>query len=394
MFEILGSIAFLLALYLVECLVWLRHDTFAAVPTVFGNFQLKRPSRWLGSSRRGIILLNPFAPIGHYQIPDPAVIISPNGILAVGEDSHTLVHLPLDDVEGSGTDRAQRLQQHLRVVLEQGGWWEAIIADHGFLSSGSADDRRTKIKAKFAAMFDTAAIRKQTEQDEGRLAILSSLATIQLILLLIVLPSTLIFESASFDAVVVALTIVAVQVIIGVLYWFARRDLISEPWGWRTLHALGKIAYPPAGLRSADTLVQEKLAAIHPLAVAAALLTSRRFAAFAREYRRRQPYRPGGMPPAPDQDLADIKSAWAQLIDEQISDICAGRQISLEATRDPIPQSSESARSYCPNCRATYILESGFCADCLNVGLVALPTTESSTPTKNNSGRPKGPAAE
>ena len=80
----LESLLLILALiYLSECLVWVRRGALAFASWRGNRFGLRPPGTWMGNQRGGLLLSNPFPPLGTVLIvPDLPLSLAPAAVFA------------------------------------------------------------------------------------------------------------------------------------------------------------------------------------------------------------------------------------------------------------------------------------------------------------------------
>lgn len=343
---------------------------------MFGRHRIITPSARFGSDRGGLVLTNPAAPLGYYVIPDPLLEFTSDGSISIGSQDQRSGGVTCtgshDSQFGLSTTSHDRQPQDPAVSL----WWRVFPEVPQEFEPSPTELKLRGLPAGIEGIFDTAAVRECVQETENRLAVLVSLTLCQLLLLFVALPLSLVMEPRVFDLITVLAVIVVVQIAIGIAYWLARRASISESCLRRTFHALAKILYPPAGLRATDELARHQLAAFHPLAVAAGILTPRRFLRFVRGYRRRMFSLQKHSDTASLNGSSLRQTQWLRLLNGKIEEYCTQLGLRLEDTFEPMPSASADARSYCPRCSATYSRGTGYCADCPDVELVALPASD------------------
>src|SRR5437667_999813 len=119
----LESLLLILALsYLSECLVWVRRGALAFASWRGNRFGLRPPGTWMSNQRGGLLLSNPFPPLGTvFIVPDLPLSLAPAAVFAyssvcldaAGRPWHTGRHLAFEEVRNVDVDG--------RKVLVNGG---------------------------------------------------------------------------------------------------------------------------------------------------------------------------------------------------------------------------------------------------------------------------------
>ena len=110
----LESLLLVLALiYLSECLVWVRRGALAFGSWRGNRFGLRPPGTWMGNQRGGLLLSNPFPPLGTvFIVPNLPLSLAPAALFAyssvcldpAGRPWQTARHLSFDDVRNVAVD--------------------------------------------------------------------------------------------------------------------------------------------------------------------------------------------------------------------------------------------------------------------------------------------------
>jgi hypothetical protein len=313
-----GQVLFLVlvAIYLSDCLIWVRHDAVAFVAPSLRRWRLRRPSATFGNERGGVVLVNPLPPLGRiYVCP-----LVPAGLLP-----------------------------------ETPAWPE--------------EDSRPAAEAALARALDTEAVARgvaEQAQISGPLQISCNLLLAYL-LGLAPLAAWLHGLEATLGGILAGLALM-LALAVG-QWWLLHRKAFPERRFERRLHAFLMLIAPPGAIRAHDALSRDALAGFHPLAVARVLLPPQRFEAFARRTLLELRH------PEPGAELPGLQAPLLAACERLVRD--AG--LDLEALLAP-PAPEEGCRSYCPRCRTQYALNQGRCSECVEQLLVAFPQPLASRP--------------
>jgi hypothetical protein len=147
----------------------------------------------------------------------------------------------------------------------------------------------------------------------------------------------------------------------------AHRRLYPREGGARFRQTLSMALSPPAAARAPDLLLIDLFAGLHPMAVAAVVLSPREFTAYAGEMLRAIKHPLAEDLSEESQDIARWHERELLVAAEELASKC-GVDI-REAYAVPEAQ-SDSVVAWCPRCRMQYVNDAQTCADCPGVALV------------------------
>jgi hypothetical protein len=150
------------------------------------------------------------------------------------------------------------------------------------------------------------------------------------------------------------------------------RKFFRKSKGERWTQVIVQFLLPQHSMRALDFLSRRYLQRFHPLAVASVLLKERDFHKYAGAYYRDLLF------PVPFH-VADHEAARQalkyrdEILLPEVKIFLKGQGIDLAAELAPCADIEEEAKSYCPRCRAAYIIDNGICDDCGEKPAIPVP---------------------
>lgn len=364
----------LAALYLSECVTFVRKDALAVMRNWFAGWTVRCPSGLFGSQERGLILSNPVPPFGASLLaqawpfsPSPeglqayaALTIHPEGRTREGGP-----FIPWPEVAGLVVeDRVLRAGtvEIGRADSDAGARaWASMLGD---LAKAYPADREDALQRAIDRSFDrVAAMRRAQElEDAGRWV--RRLGIVLWLHLFVAVPVVVMLQGIVFTWPILALIMLLLMWTIAGLFFRAHVKLHPAASGERLQAVFLFTFLPTAAIRAVDYLSRATMAGLHPLAVAHALLDADAFKAHARKVLldARTPLKPENRAEDPRALAAEawyrgrLKTALERFVRQQGMDpetLCAA----------PAPRDA-SSKSYCPRCDAQYTLAEGTCSTC------------------------------
>jgi hypothetical protein len=391
------------AIYLWECILWVRRDAMAFLATWGDTWRPAHPSPSLGNQSGGLLFGHPLPLFGASILSQPwPMSISPEGVCA--RVSHTLD--PVGRPPQSGI--FHRFEQVRSVIsLDR----EVMINGAAFVRAASNSQarrlaglvrelaalppagRERAIRAALRGGFETQRISERLEEFRRRTRALRILCTAQFALLFGAAPAVVWFFGLASTWVWLLSGAVALHAAILITCARAYRALYPEDRAGRRSHLAVMALSPPAAIRARDLLARELLSGSHPLAVALVLCGREELQAFAARAVRdaRFPVADAG---ATEDRLSRSAEEWFHQAQRQALESFARESgLSVEELLAPPPRQDPAVASFCPRCHAQYRTQGASCPDCVSVPLMPLPPPAEASAGADRVAAPGAPAA-
>jgi len=373
----------LAAIYLTECMVWVRRGAVAFRGFWSRNWRLRHPEGVLANQRGAIVFANPLPPLDTVfvsaQFP---VSLSADGVYSYTAASINPGWRPpqlarfvrFSDLRSVDARQKQVLindELFLRAASTAAAWrWTKLLRE---LHQAPQSRREALIQKAVADSFDPQQIKTRLDEFSARAKTLRVLANLLFIFLFgIAAPLAWAYGLRHVGLYLLAGLLVQ-TVTIALLFRRAHLALYTDADEERFTRFLTMLLAPPTAIRAVDLLGRRLLEQFHPIAVAQVLCAPANFQRFARGalLDLRYPF----IPVTPTDDAGAVRvEEWFRL--EIIAAVeRAARQAGLNPAKfaQP-PQPTERAhRGYCPRCLAQFITTEGTCADCGGRPLLPLP---------------------
>ena len=367
----------LVALYLAECLVWLRRGTVGFV-NVWGlrrtRWFLRHPGGTLANQRGAVTFANPLPPFGTIFFGQPA----PLSLSAEAAFAYTAACLnptwrPTQTTRLVRFDEIKSIHGDGRKVLVNGQLFlkamspfvaRRVMKELRELSESPAGRREEIIRRALAASFDESAARVRVEEFQKQSTTLRALANSLFFFLYLLAP--LFVWRFSFLNVVwwLGAGLLAHTVSIALVFRRAHGRLYPGGHEERFTPFLTMLLAPPSAIRAADALGKHLLEDFHALTVAKVLLVPDDFRRFARRalLDLRQPMFP--VCPVNDPLAVQAEESFRALLQNEAEKFVRGTGLNLEQLLRPPVRSEASHTAYCPRCEAQFITVASVCSDC------------------------------
>jgi hypothetical protein len=371
----LESLLLVLALiYLSECLVWVPRGALAFGSWRGIRFGLRTSGTWMGNQRGGLLLSNPFPPVGTvFLVPDLPLSLAPTALFAyssacldpAGRPWQTTRHLSFKQVRKVGVDGRKVLvngELFLKVASTFSARWLAESLRR--IGKTPEHERAAAIKQMLEESLDTerlAARWRVFQTCAWPIRILSN--GLFVYLFLVVAPLILRFGFGQFGLWLLV-GMFAQTIPIALLFRRAHQSLYPDAGEERLKPFLTMLLAPPAAIRAPDLLARHLLEHFHPLAVARVLCSPARFKSFARQtlLDLRYPL----LPVCPTNEPEPLATEqWFRTARREAAENFV-QQAGLnpdELTAMPGP-TEPANQSFCPRCGAQFVTRTGTCADC------------------------------
>ena len=367
----------LVALYLAECLVWLRRGAVGFF-NVWGlrrtRWSLRHPGGTLANQHGAVTFANPLPPLGTIFFGQQA----PLSLAAEAAFAHTAACLnptwrPTQTARLVRFDEIKSITRDGRKVLINGQLLlkstssfiaRRVVKELRELRESPVEGREGIIRRALAVSFDESAARDRVEKFQKQSATLRALAN-SLFLFLYVLAPLLVWRFAFLNVVwwLVA-GLLAHTVTIAFLFRRAHGRLYPGGHEERFTPFLTMLLAAPSAIRATDALGKHLLEEFHALTVAKVLLRPEEFRQFAR--RALLDLRHPMFPVCPVHDPLAVKTeeSFRVLLKSEAEKFIRGSGLNLEELLRPPARSEAIHTAYCPRCEAQFVTDESVCADC------------------------------
>jgi hypothetical protein len=372
--ELEGLLLVLTLIYLSECLVWVRRGALA-----FGNawgkqFRIRHPGALLGNQRGGLLLANPLPPLGTVFLcpcfplsfsPDAAFAYSSSCLNPAGRPAQTARCLPFQEIRAVGVD-GRNVLLNGSIFLRAASSFSARHCGEWLrrLQKLPRPGRAETIKRMIRDSFAADVIARQVEEFRRRARPIRFLSNgLFVYLFLAVVPLLWRFGFGPFGLWLLA-GMLAQTVTIACLFRRAHGALYPGGEEERFTPFLTMLLAPPTAIRAPDLLGRHLLERFHPLAVARVLCPPPVFKGFAREWLLDLCY--PLLPVCPTNDPAALAAEqWFRAAQrEAVERFVRQADLDPDALTAPPEPAEPTNRSYCPRCRAQFVMGEGRCEDC------------------------------
>jgi len=350
--EYFALLAILGAVYALECSIllptgalwlhapWLRNGTLGPGPGA------------IGLRGRFLMGVNPLPPFGEsFLLCDLPFRASPDAVRLDG----TAEFVSWESIDGSALAR-------LRDLLEQRGFErEAIefwLSSLRSLAAAPPKVRRGELEGLWSRRFALKEAHARVSEVRTHTRSARMLGSLQWIMIAFGIPLVVVVERARASAVPVFSLVVCVHLALVWLGRLSHGDLYGrdQPWRETAMHLVS----PLHAMRVAEHVGREALLPFDPQAALLAAGRPEQFLEAARgQYRELQDEPPGEC----------VHSRWWRSARQRAHSGLL-REVRINPAHfDLAVRGDESARSFCPNCRALYAEPAGFCSECTDVAL-------------------------
>ena len=376
----------LIALYLAECLVWLRRGAVGFF-NVWGlrrtRWGLRQPGSTLANQHGAVTFANPLPPFGTIFFgQQPPLSLSADVAFAhtaaclnpTWRPTQTARLVRFDEIKSIMRDgRKVFVNEQLFLKAMSPFVARRVVTGLRELREAPAKRREEIIRRALAASFDEAAARARVEEFHQQSETLRALAN-SLFVFLYVLAPLLVWRFGFLNVVwwLVA-GLLAHTVTIAFLFRRAHDRLYPGGHEERFTPFLTMLLAPPSAIRATDALGKHLLEDFHALAVAKVLLRPEDFRAFAHRVilDLRHPIFP--VCPSADPTAMKTEESFRTLLRGEAEKFVSRSGLNLEELLRPPARSEAVHTAYCPRCEAQFTSAKSICADC--GGRAAVPWT-------------------
>lgn len=376
-------------LYLYECLHIVPLASVAFQALWLGRFQGLRPSAVGLLKGRGMLLGMPLPPLGTLHITERWPLApGPLGVALESEGGDKGPTKAKDD--GQETDaeagaetgttiswdalgpvKVEGVVVHvgalppLRMASERGARsFAAFLREAG---ASKDKERGPRIERALADRFDVAAVRDRRRQYRRSTWALALCTNLLFLTIFAGVPLIVYTELGTRWYVILGVALVAWLL----TPWLLRRALQAcfARADWPPMsRQVSLLLSPVSAIRAQDLVAQHLLIDFDPLAVAAVLLRPERFAERVREELAELLY--GA--PASGEAEEETRVWFRERRRRAVRRLAKEQGVDPEALFQPPPREDEGCQTFCPRCRAQYLLPEGVCASCHEIRLLPL----------------------
>lgn len=376
-------LAILSALYLYECLQIVPLASVAFQALWPGRFQRLRPSALGLLKGRAMLLGMPLPPLGTLHVTEHwPLALGPEGVALEREASGKGLGKDEGQEAGTGTAVSWDALGPVKVdgaVVHVGSLPPLRMASEGgarafaaFLRETGAckeKERGARIERALAGRFDVAAVRERRRQYRRSTWALRLCTNLLFLTIFAGVPFIVFTELGTRWYAILGVALAAWLL----TPWFLRRALKAcfARADWPPMsRQVALLVSPVSAIRAPDLVAQHLLAEFDPLAVAAVLLGRERFAELVREELAELLY---GIP-TPGEVEDETRRWFHERRRRAVQRLAKEQGVDLEGLFQPPPREDEGCRTFCPRCRAQYVLTEGVCASCQDLRLLPLDT--------------------
>jgi hypothetical protein len=371
------------AIYLFECAVWIGRSGVAFDRSWGKDWRFRHPGTILGNPHGALFLANPLPPLGSVFLSYPwPITLSPHGIVSLtasainpgGQPPQTLRYVTYEEA---------------RQITAQGK--KVFINDSLFVKASSApvarnlaawlrelralpeNKRSSAIKQKAMDSLDTESVRKRWNDFQASGQRLRGLGNLLFWSLFAAAPLLLWRFGFKQAGLAVAGGLLVQTCTLGWHFWRTYGALFPGQTDERFVPFLTMLLAPPTAIRAHDLLGRHLLESFHPLAVAQVLCRPAEFERLATRalLDLHYPLQLEAWKAAPRVAAA---LDWFRQVLQQGSEKLLHRA-GLEPSKllQPPARTERANQTFCPRCRAQFIVAQGTCEECGGRSLQPLP---------------------
>jgi hypothetical protein len=375
----------LLALYLLECAVWVPRGSAALISKASGEAKLRFPRQGVSNNRGGLVL-GPLVPGSGavFVVPQWPVSIGPEGALAWVAESLELEQRAhqngllarFDDTQPAKADaRDVMVGDAVLATTASAGLARRVAEAIEKVRGAPGKKRKAVLDSILTEHVDVEIARRRAEEvwSATRALRWASLAL-----------AGIVFAGAPAAVMGFGLEVVWLPVLIAVyaatwtcaaLFFRAHKKVSPgarlERIGQTILFAI----YPIGAIRATDAIGRSALHGVHPLAAAVALAPPEQQRDLAAHLLRdaRFPRRPVCLNEDPAAEA--IEAFFREALLRHLTKLAEKAGVSSDQVTAP-PAPEEGCSTYCPRCHAQFEKDTEACADCGGVPVLPLPAAK------------------
>jgi hypothetical protein len=367
----------LAALYLAECVAWVRRGSVAFINwsgLAATGWRLHHPGATIANQHGAVLMLNPFPPLGSVIFgQQPPLSLSADAALAYSAACLNPAWRPDQTSRLVRFDDMKQIECNGRTVLVNGelflkamspfvarrvGKWLREIKDT------PAAQRNAAIQHALAESFDEKKIRQRLEEFRAASQPLRVLSNSLFAYLYVLVPIVILrYQLTRFLWPMLGL-LFAHTISIALFFWRAHGRLFPGGDAERFTPFLTMLLAPPSAARANDALGKHLLEDFHALAVGQVLLPPEAFRAFARRVLLdlRHPMFP--ICAAQDPLAMKTEELFRRALREVAENLVTRSGLNLEELLKSLPRSEPAHAAYCQRCDAQFVTSDGVCNEC------------------------------
>ncbi len=368
-------------LYLFENLFFLHRNSLAFVSMYGARFSVKYPSTVIGNKRGGLIMSNPFSPLGFVFVSNPIQFsLNKNGVISFVSNCLSASEVPSQSkclFSWSEINKIEKISNEIFIngklflkhrsssLINQ---WANLIS---VINNLSTDSRERYIKEYLESSLNTKKIKLiKTEffKKSRYLIILCNFIWFYIFLI-----SPLFVLCFGFTNIVINIFLIyAFLHILTIFKFISTKRRLDLNWSQRDfLSNLFKVlVFPPAIIRAYDSFTTNLFDGFHPIALGYVFLSKYDFQKLAKELILDLKY------PIILDELDEKDKPIVQDFNRiQVESINSFLKENLYEMNDIIAHSfsnDDNAKSFCPRCHAEFTIEQGICSDCSDIKLIRI----------------------
>jgi hypothetical protein len=363
-----------LAVYVLECIVWVDADTVLFSRSIWGRRKVSLGKGIFGNDSGNLRLLNPlsFSGDNHFACWFP-VSVSPEGICAFavrpgGGDSAALRpgrSFRFEEIMTHRIDgRWLRINDEPFCKFPSADQAESLSRLIGDLSGKSVRAREKKIRGVLAGQLDEDRLSSEMLIWRKRMLPLRLACTGYFMFAYLALPGLALYLGLELLVVPALIGFLLFGAVTGGIYCVADRKIRGARREGRVPALLKMIAYPPAAIRSVDLLSLPALQGFSPLLLSAGLPAAEGLEYAQTVIRNLRHPAKGDWPPVPALSIVNWFAGALRDASETFVSVHYG--LAREAILSPPPRDGDSS-VYCPRCESQYLDLTPTCIDCPGV---------------------------
>jgi len=366
-------------IYVTDCFVWIGRHSLAFVTWNGRQWRDKAPSQIIKTSKGGLLLTNPFTPLGKIICCHlPPLSISPKGISSLNCQALTHNDVPekeiasilfkdISDIKVDGRDILINDSRFIRLRDDQGA--EKLGVTLKSLHDTTITNREKIIHKFWDRQFDFDRAKETVNQIAKKMPYLRFLCNSLFLFLFILAPFFILYlqMTGMLIPIAVGMLVLAIQISIG--FYILHKKYFPHAKEDRISNLIKMILCPPVSIRACDLITENLLGNYNPIIVGHLLLSRSQFRQFIERTVRNLYYPP--LEYFTDRRADEISNWQNQFLLKKMMDYI--RDVAkIEDNLLSLPQVNDpSVHSYCPRCLSQFTQEAGNCPDCPGVKLVA-----------------------
>jgi hypothetical protein len=365
-------------IYLTECFLWLGEHSIAFVAFCGRRWEHKKPNEMFRASTGGIIILNPFPPLGKALCSHlPPLSISPKGIcvgnsqvFAHGEvhrhESTAILFQEMSSIKAIDRDVFVNNSRFLKCkTSQQAAKLSALLNS---LLESTEESRNENIQQFWTEQFDCMSAKVRFNEAFHQITQLKILCNSLFFYLFLFAPALVLYTMSTRILIAIGLGMLIIAIRISIEYYVSHKRIFPAAKEERIINLIKMIFCPPASVRACDLVTENLLADWNPLVIGHLLLSPDGFLALATRTLRNFQY------PVADDSADEQVRAIRKWHDHALSSIVFKylvREANLKGDllSPPIPE-DDNVRSYCPRCLSQFTREQGACPSCGGIDLL------------------------